>query len=110
MKTPNRHVLRWKIAIQEYRGNITIVHKDGNIHKNADELRICKLPNDIDNPSYVPEEGSSKVLIKGISVTDMNTTFFEEVRNSCWYQLNSCYSRERMEAQTTQRLLEDRFG
>ncbi|MBW0584371.1 hypothetical protein O181_124086 [Austropuccinia psidii MF-1] len=25
MRTPNRHILRWKIAIQEYRGNMTIV-------------------------------------------------------------------------------------
>ncbi|MBW0576819.1 hypothetical protein O181_116534 [Austropuccinia psidii MF-1] len=33
MKTPNRHMLRWQIAIQEYRGNMTIVHKAGNIHK-----------------------------------------------------------------------------
>ncbi|MBW0562549.1 hypothetical protein O181_102264 [Austropuccinia psidii MF-1] len=38
MKTLNRHMLRWQIAIQEYRGNTTIVHKDGNIHKNADGL------------------------------------------------------------------------
>ncbi|MBW0549117.1 hypothetical protein O181_088832, partial [Austropuccinia psidii MF-1] len=38
MKTPNSHMLRWQIAIQEYRGNMTIVHKDGNIHKNADGL------------------------------------------------------------------------
>ncbi|MBW0484731.1 hypothetical protein O181_024446 [Austropuccinia psidii MF-1] len=29
VKTPNRHILRWKTAIQEYRGNMTIVHKDG---------------------------------------------------------------------------------
>ncbi|MBW0543408.1 hypothetical protein O181_083123 [Austropuccinia psidii MF-1] len=36
MKTPNRHMLRWQIAIQEYRGNMTIVHKDGSINKNAD--------------------------------------------------------------------------
>ncbi|MBW0462302.1 hypothetical protein O181_002017 [Austropuccinia psidii MF-1] len=28
MKTPNRNILRWQIAIQEYRGNMTIVHKD----------------------------------------------------------------------------------
>ncbi|MBW0585528.1 hypothetical protein O181_125243 [Austropuccinia psidii MF-1] len=37
-KTPNRHMLRWQIAIQEYRGNMTIVHKAGNIHKNSDGL------------------------------------------------------------------------
>ncbi|MBW0524302.1 hypothetical protein O181_064017, partial [Austropuccinia psidii MF-1] len=30
------HMLRWQIAIQEYRGNMTLVHKSGNIHKNAD--------------------------------------------------------------------------
>ncbi|MBW0494471.1 hypothetical protein O181_034186 [Austropuccinia psidii MF-1] len=33
MKTPNRHILRWQIALQEYRGNMTIVNKDGNIQK-----------------------------------------------------------------------------
>ncbi|MBW0499758.1 hypothetical protein O181_039473 [Austropuccinia psidii MF-1] len=33
MKTPNRHMLRWQIAIQEYRGNRTIALKAGNIHK-----------------------------------------------------------------------------
>ncbi|MBW0547412.1 hypothetical protein O181_087127 [Austropuccinia psidii MF-1] len=39
MKITNRHMLRWQIAIQEYRGNMTIVHKSGNIHENADGLR-----------------------------------------------------------------------
>ncbi|MBW0529812.1 hypothetical protein O181_069527 [Austropuccinia psidii MF-1] len=29
MKTPNSHMLRWKIAIQEYRGNMTLFHKSG---------------------------------------------------------------------------------
>ncbi|MBW0563775.1 hypothetical protein O181_103490, partial [Austropuccinia psidii MF-1] len=78
MKTPNRHMLRWQIAIQEYRGNMTIVHKDGNVHKNADGLSRWPLPNDIDNPAYVPEEASPQIPIEGISVTDLNTTFFEE--------------------------------
>ncbi|MBW0554090.1 hypothetical protein O181_093805 [Austropuccinia psidii MF-1] len=40
MKTPNRHMLRWQIAIQKYRGNMTIFDKDGNIHMNADGLSI----------------------------------------------------------------------
>ncbi|MBW0531466.1 hypothetical protein O181_071181, partial [Austropuccinia psidii MF-1] len=35
MKTPNRHMLRWQMAIQEYGGNMTIVHKAGKIHKNS---------------------------------------------------------------------------
>ncbi|MBW0586026.1 hypothetical protein O181_125741 [Austropuccinia psidii MF-1] len=82
MKTPDRHMLRWQIAIQKYRGNMTIVHKDGNIHKNADGLSRWELPNNIDNPAYVPEKASPQIPIEGISVTDLNTTFFEEVRNS----------------------------
>ncbi|MBW0550031.1 hypothetical protein O181_089746 [Austropuccinia psidii MF-1] len=30
MKTLNRHMLRWQIAIQEYRGNMIIVHKNSD--------------------------------------------------------------------------------
>ncbi|MBW0519694.1 hypothetical protein O181_059409 [Austropuccinia psidii MF-1] len=82
MKAPDRNMLRWKIAIQQYRGNMTIAHKDGNIHKNSDGLSRWPLPNNIDNPAYVPEEASPQIPIGGISVTDLNTTFFEEVRNS----------------------------
>ncbi|MBW0524093.1 hypothetical protein O181_063808 [Austropuccinia psidii MF-1] len=75
-------MLRWQIATKEYRGNMNIVHKDGNIHKNADGLSRWKLPNNIDNPAYVTEEASPQIPIKGISVTDWNTTFFEEGINS----------------------------
>ncbi|MBW0508997.1 hypothetical protein O181_048712 [Austropuccinia psidii MF-1] len=82
MKTPNRHMVRWQIAIQEYRDNMTIVQKDGNIHRNADGLRSWTLPNNIDNPAYVPEEASPQIPIEGIRFTDLNTTFFEEVRYS----------------------------
>ncbi|MBW0522275.1 hypothetical protein O181_061990 [Austropuccinia psidii MF-1] len=82
MKTPNRHILRWQIAIEEYRGNMTIVHKDGNIHKNADGMSKWPLLSNIDDPACVPEEASLQIPIEGISVTDLNTTFFEEVRNS----------------------------
>ncbi|MBW0487329.1 hypothetical protein O181_027044 [Austropuccinia psidii MF-1] len=60
MKTSNRNMLRWQIAIQEYRDNMTIVHKDGNIHKNSDGLSILSLPNNIDNPAYVPEAASDR--------------------------------------------------
>ncbi|MBW0554575.1 hypothetical protein O181_094290 [Austropuccinia psidii MF-1] len=82
MKTPNRYMLRWQIAIQEYRGNMTIVPEDGNIHKDADGISRWPLPNNIDNPAYVPEKASPQIPIEGISVTDLNTTFFEEVRHS----------------------------
>ncbi|MBW0499345.1 hypothetical protein O181_039060 [Austropuccinia psidii MF-1] len=36
MKTCNRHMLRWQIAIQEYRGNMAIIYKEGKSHTNAD--------------------------------------------------------------------------
>ncbi|MBW0531153.1 hypothetical protein O181_070868 [Austropuccinia psidii MF-1] len=68
---------------------MTIVHKDGNIHKNADGLSRWPLPNNIDNPAYVPEEASPQIPIEGISVTDLNTTFFEEVRHSYTQDKNS---------------------
>ncbi|MBW0517844.1 hypothetical protein O181_057559 [Austropuccinia psidii MF-1] len=38
MKTTNRNILRWQIAIQEYRGNMTIIYKEGISHTNADGL------------------------------------------------------------------------
>ncbi|MBW0520953.1 hypothetical protein O181_060668 [Austropuccinia psidii MF-1] len=82
MNTPNRHMLRGKIAIQEYQGSMTIVHKDANIHKVTDGLRRWPLPNNFDNPAYVPEEASPRIPIVGISVTDLKTTPFEGVRNS----------------------------
>ncbi|MBW0519251.1 hypothetical protein O181_058966 [Austropuccinia psidii MF-1] len=75
-------MLRWKIAIQEHRGNMTIICKDGNIHKNADGLSRWPSPNDIETPAYVPEEASPQILIKEISITELNTTFFEELRDS----------------------------
>ncbi|MBW0549237.1 hypothetical protein O181_088952 [Austropuccinia psidii MF-1] len=81
-------MLRWQIAIQEYRGNMTILHKDGNIHRNLDGLSRWPLPNNIDNPAYVPEEASPQIPIEQISVTNLNTTFFEEVRNSCTHNSN----------------------
>ncbi|MBW0561180.1 hypothetical protein O181_100895 [Austropuccinia psidii MF-1] len=54
MKTPNRYMLSLQIAIQEYGGNMTIVHKAQNIDKNADGLSRWALANTPDNPAYVP--------------------------------------------------------
>ncbi|MBW0563345.1 hypothetical protein O181_103060, partial [Austropuccinia psidii MF-1] len=67
---------------------MTLVHKDGNVYKNADGLRRWPLPNDIDNCAYVPGEASPQIPIEGISVTDLSTAFFEEVRNSCTQDRN----------------------
>ncbi|MBW0581150.1 hypothetical protein O181_120865, partial [Austropuccinia psidii MF-1] len=90
MKTPNRHMLRWQIAIQEYRGNMTIVHKAGNIHKNADGLGRWALPNKPDSPAYVPTSAEPQIPIEGINITDVGTEFFEEVRES-YKQDKNCH-------------------
>ncbi|MBW0522086.1 hypothetical protein O181_061801 [Austropuccinia psidii MF-1] len=55
MKTTNRHIMRWQIAIQVYRGNITIIYKEGKSHTNADGLRRLPLDNFKSNPAYNPE-------------------------------------------------------
>ncbi|MBW0555801.1 hypothetical protein O181_095516 [Austropuccinia psidii MF-1] len=77
MKNSNRHMLRWQIAIQEYRGNMTIVHKAGNTHKNADGLSRWALPNTPDNPAYLPTGAEPQIPIEGINITDVGTEFFE---------------------------------
>ncbi|MBW0525541.1 hypothetical protein O181_065256, partial [Austropuccinia psidii MF-1] len=82
MKTPNRHMLRWQIAIQEYRGNMTIVNEVGNIHKNSDNLSIWALPNTPERPSYVPTGSEPQIPIEGINITDVGTELFEKVRDS----------------------------
>ncbi|MBW0529676.1 hypothetical protein O181_069391 [Austropuccinia psidii MF-1] len=55
MKTTNRHMLRWKKAIQEYRRNMTIIYEEGKSHTNADGLSGWPLDNVISNPAYDPE-------------------------------------------------------
>ncbi|MBW0552651.1 hypothetical protein O181_092366 [Austropuccinia psidii MF-1] len=82
MKNSNRHMLIWQKAIQEYRGNMTIVNKAGNIHKNADGLSRWEVANTPDYPPYVPLEAEPQTSIEGINVTDIGTEFFEEVRKS----------------------------
>ncbi|MBW0575907.1 hypothetical protein O181_115622 [Austropuccinia psidii MF-1] len=90
MKTPNRHVLRWQVAIQEYRGNMTILHKAGNIHKNSDGLSRWALPNTPDNPAYVPASAEPQIPFEGINITDVGTELFEEVRES-YKQDRNCH-------------------
>ncbi|MBW0542727.1 hypothetical protein O181_082442 [Austropuccinia psidii MF-1] len=68
METPNRNMLRWKIAFKEYKVNMTIAHKSGNIHKNADGLSRWALANTPENAAWVPQEEHH---IEGICVTDI---------------------------------------
>ncbi|MBW0547968.1 hypothetical protein O181_087683 [Austropuccinia psidii MF-1] len=79
-------MLRWQIAIQEYRGNMTIVHKESKIHKNSDGLSRWALANTPNNPAYVPLEAEPQSPIERINMTDIGTEFFEEVRE--YYKKN----------------------
>ncbi|MBW0586751.1 hypothetical protein O181_126466 [Austropuccinia psidii MF-1] len=90
MKTPNRHMLKWQIAIKEYRENMTIVHKSGNIHKNSDGLSRWGLAKTPDNPAYVTLEAEPQIPIKGIDITDNGNEFFEEAGES-YKQDNNCH-------------------
>ncbi|MBW0520430.1 hypothetical protein O181_060145 [Austropuccinia psidii MF-1] len=83
-------MLRWQISIQEYRGNMTIVHKSGNIHKNADGLRRCELPNKSDNTAYFTTGAEPQIPIEGINITGVGTGFFEKVRES-YKQDKNCH-------------------
>ncbi|MBW0494679.1 hypothetical protein O181_034394 [Austropuccinia psidii MF-1] len=75
-------MLRWQIAIQEYRGNMTILHKAGNIHKNADGLSRWELHNTHENPACFPKGSEPQIPIEGINITDVGKEFFEEARES----------------------------
>ncbi|MBW0500426.1 hypothetical protein O181_040141 [Austropuccinia psidii MF-1] len=77
MKTTNRHLLRWQIAIKEYRGNMTIIYKEGKSHTNADCLRRRLLDNVKSNPAYDPEV-AAKIPIHFMEIDRMNNFRFSE--------------------------------
>ncbi|MBW0522017.1 hypothetical protein O181_061732 [Austropuccinia psidii MF-1] len=67
MKTPNRNMLRWQIAIQEYRGHMTIVHKAENIHKNSYGLSRWELPIHLKIAPMFPKEQNLKFQLKELT-------------------------------------------
>ncbi|MBW0465406.1 hypothetical protein O181_005121 [Austropuccinia psidii MF-1] len=50
MKATNRHMFSWQKAIQEYRGNMTIIYRKGKSHTNADGLSRWALDNKYRSP------------------------------------------------------------
>ncbi|PLW25225.1 hypothetical protein PCANC_28413 [Puccinia coronata f. sp. avenae] len=80
---------------------MTIQHRDGNIHKNADGLSRWALPNDPSNPAYDPEEepDDEKFPIMGIHVSTFKADFFETVRDG--------YQKENNAVIITQLLMKD---
>ncbi|MBW0552716.1 hypothetical protein O181_092431 [Austropuccinia psidii MF-1] len=77
MKTTNRHILRWQIAIQEYRENMTIIDKEGESHTNADGLSRWPLDNVKSNPAYDPEF-AAKILIHFMEIDRRRNFRFSE--------------------------------
>ncbi|MBW0473378.1 hypothetical protein O181_013093 [Austropuccinia psidii MF-1] len=82
MKTTNRNILRWKIAIQEYRGNMMIIYKEGKSHKNADGLSRLPLDNVKSNPAYDTEVASNITIHFKEIVRRKNFRFSEWVPES----------------------------
>ncbi|MBW0590565.1 hypothetical protein O181_130280 [Austropuccinia psidii MF-1] len=77
MKTTNRHMLRWQIAIQEYRGNMTIIYKEGKSHTNADGPSRWSMDNVKSNPAYDPED-SAKTPIHFMEIDRKKNFRFSE--------------------------------
>ncbi|MBW0505833.1 hypothetical protein O181_045548 [Austropuccinia psidii MF-1] len=90
MNTPRRHILRWQIAPQEYRGNMTIVDKYCNIHKNSDGFSPHELPKTPENPAYVPANEEPQIPLEEIKMTDMGKEFVKEAGES-YNQDNNCH-------------------
>ncbi|MBW0525269.1 hypothetical protein O181_064984, partial [Austropuccinia psidii MF-1] len=77
MKTTNRHIFRWQIAIQEYRGKMTIIYKEQKSHTNADGPSRCPLDNVKSNPYYDPEV-AAKISIHFMEVNKRKNLRFSE--------------------------------
>ncbi|MBW0504776.1 hypothetical protein O181_044491 [Austropuccinia psidii MF-1] len=77
MKTTNRHMLRWKIAIQEYRGNMNIIYKEVRSHTKADGLSRWPLDNVKSNPAYEPEV-AAKISIHSMEIDGRKNLRFPE--------------------------------
>jgi hypothetical protein len=79
MTTPNRHMLRWQLAIQTHRGNMTIRHKAGKRHTNVDALSRFPLPNDDTNPAADTGEEEYPSL-RVLSVVDLDQEFYDRIK------------------------------
>ncbi|MBW0557929.1 hypothetical protein O181_097644 [Austropuccinia psidii MF-1] len=70
-------MLRWKIAIQEYRGNMNIIYKEGKSHTIVDDLSRWPLKNVKRNPAY-DLEVASKIPIHFMEIGRKKNFRFSE--------------------------------
>ncbi|MBW0537293.1 hypothetical protein O181_077008 [Austropuccinia psidii MF-1] len=96
MKTTNRHMLRWKLAIQEYRGNMNIIYKEAYDPEVAAKIPIHFM--EIDRrknfrfSEWAPQSGTldsgntdsegTETPILGISSSELQNEFFNAVLKS----------------------------
>ncbi|MBW0565295.1 hypothetical protein O181_105010 [Austropuccinia psidii MF-1] len=100
MKTPNRHILRWQVAIQEYKGNMTIIYKEAydpeveaeipmhfmeiNRKKN---FRFSEWEPEIGPPdSGNTDSEGTETPILGISSSELHTEFWCSNEDICQKQ------------------------
>ncbi|MBW0584093.1 hypothetical protein O181_123808 [Austropuccinia psidii MF-1] len=89
MKTTNRHMPRWQIAIQEYRGNTTIIYKEAKIPIHFMEVDRRK---NFRFSEWAPESGTldsgntysegTETPILGISSSELHNEFLSAVLKS----------------------------
>ncbi|MBW0523117.1 hypothetical protein O181_062832 [Austropuccinia psidii MF-1] len=79
MKTTNRHMLRWQIAIQEYRGNMTIIYKEDR-RKNFRFSEWAPESGTLDSGNTDSEGTETPIL--GISSSELHNEFFSAVLKS----------------------------
>ncbi|MBW0586379.1 hypothetical protein O181_126094 [Austropuccinia psidii MF-1] len=91
MKTTNRHILRWQIAIQEYRGNMTIIYKEVSAKIPIHFMEVDRRKN-FRFSEWAPESGTldsgntdsegTETPILGISSSELHNEFFSAVLKS----------------------------
>ncbi|KAG0139071.1 hypothetical protein CROQUDRAFT_55280 [Cronartium quercuum f. sp. fusiforme G11] len=61
---------------------MTISHRPGKLHNNADGLSRMALPNNAENPAWDPEKKNKEIPIMGISLSELHDEFFKEIEES----------------------------
>ena len=74
-------MLRWQIAIQKYRGNMSIKHRPGKKHQNSDYFSRWPLENSGNNPAQKPENHESFPIL-AIHVCELEKEFFNLIKES----------------------------
>lgn len=82
IKPPNRHTLKWMVAIKEYGSYMSITHRPGKLHKNADGFSRMTLPKSSENLAWEPEDMHKEETVMGITLQDLSEEFFPVIAES----------------------------